>query len=488
MAANIFTGAISFDSNVAGNWSQGTVPVAGDGHVTTWDASSPKMLLKANMTCNEFDATDYADADGFVADGGNTITVSGNITLGASMNEDGNILLNSNTSGLIFTTNGYYWKGKIILNCSCTLADDITVNKMGNGRSNVYIWAGAVTINIKESFEHHHTLTIEGDLIFNGSNGEFWGDDISSASLTVNSFTINTAGIFTFSQLVSISIKTQFVYTAGTMVFNTRLQMTGVSSITTGGGTFGDITLIGSGATFTINGTLNCDRIVLGGNNSFYLVFSIINSKIFYQSLLATNYTRQMSSGGIINVSESMLFPNCNLYNGNTLKSSTVGNPFYVNLGVNAYCDISGWRFWDMDASGGKEVKVLRSQELLRCTNVTNYDTFYFEDELSIESDTRDQVEYGDLRGNIFIGSCKIPAKSDTRYLVPVDDGVGSCRVPTAEETKKGVPVDDTVGTYEPDPVIVKEYKDNLPVDVEVEAGAEVLLEISNEVIELEIY
>src|ERR1017187_9964325 len=67
----------------ASNWSQGTVPTASDGYVTTLNAGSPATCtVGANRVCNAFDCTLYT---GTLAMSTFGITVSGSLTLGSGM-------------------------------------------------------------------------------------------------------------------------------------------------------------------------------------------------------------------------------------------------------------------------------------------------------------------------------------------------------------------------------------------------------------------
>jgi hypothetical protein len=104
MAINTFTGATNNDFGTSTNWSQGTVPTASDGHITTFDATSPACSLGAsNRVCQSFDASAYLNTLSF---GTRSLTVSGNIVLGASMTITGTGTLIINDTGSI-TSNGY---------------------------------------------------------------------------------------------------------------------------------------------------------------------------------------------------------------------------------------------------------------------------------------------------------------------------------------------------------------------------------------------
>jgi len=139
MAVNLFTnGAGGNTWGTAGNWSQGTIPTATDGHVTTFDATSPNCTVNAsNRVCNAIDFTGYTNTItmSFI------ITVSGNITLDSGMNVAGSAAMGINAAGTI-TSNGFNWpnnltfsssaiktiSGNLIVGGTLTLANHQTIN------------------------------------------------------------------------------------------------------------------------------------------------------------------------------------------------------------------------------------------------------------------------------------------------------------------------------------------------------------------------
>ncbi len=106
MAVNLFTnGAGGNTWNTAGNWSQGTIPTATDGHVTTFDATSPNCTMGAARSCNNIDFTGYTNT---LTMSSFTLTVAGNVTLDTGMGISGTgVMVISATSTI--TSNGKAW-------------------------------------------------------------------------------------------------------------------------------------------------------------------------------------------------------------------------------------------------------------------------------------------------------------------------------------------------------------------------------------------
>lgn len=116
MAVNLFTGATNNNWGTAGNWSLGTVPTATDGHVTTFDATSPNCTVNAsNRVCNAIDFTGYINTITMTF----TITVSGNITYSSTMNVSGTGLMAVNGTCTL-TSNGYSWPNNFNFSGSVT--------------------------------------------------------------------------------------------------------------------------------------------------------------------------------------------------------------------------------------------------------------------------------------------------------------------------------------------------------------------------------
>lgn len=103
MAVNLFTGATNSNWGTSTNWSQGTVPTATDGHVTTFSVASPNCTVNTSIrVCNNLDFTGYINTITI----SNAITVSGNLTLSVAMIVAGTQNINVNATGNL-TSNGF---------------------------------------------------------------------------------------------------------------------------------------------------------------------------------------------------------------------------------------------------------------------------------------------------------------------------------------------------------------------------------------------
>jgi hypothetical protein len=128
MAVNAFRGTTDSNWGTAANWTQGTVPTAADGHVTTFDASSPNCTVNtSSRVCNNLDFTGYTNTITMT----NQITVSGNVTLVSTMASRvagaGALLINATST---MTSNGGTWPNALTIqgiSQTYTLADNWVV-------------------------------------------------------------------------------------------------------------------------------------------------------------------------------------------------------------------------------------------------------------------------------------------------------------------------------------------------------------------------
>ena len=156
MAVNRFTGAINANTGTAGNWSLGTVPTATDGHVTTFDATSPNFTTNAQLSCNALDFTGYVNTGTMT----NNVFSYGNTTLWPTMNITGIGGL-AIIASATFTTNGYQWPNRFALGGnaqSYIFADAVTLL---NDFAAVGGWLGGGGFN--------PTITLNGNLIIKGN-------------------------------------------------------------------------------------------------------------------------------------------------------------------------------------------------------------------------------------------------------------------------------------------------------------------------------
>lgn len=159
MAVNKFTGATNNNWGTATNWSLGTVPTATDGHIATFDATSPNCTVNTSTRpCNHIDFTNYT----------NTITMSfgiavnGDCTLGASMN------VVSSGPGIQFTFNG----------CNAT--------------SNGKVWPANFGSTTAASGSGGVVITLLDDWVVTGSLS--FATSISSVGCTLNGYSLTFGG------------------------------------------------------------------------------------------------------------------------------------------------------------------------------------------------------------------------------------------------------------------------------------------------------
>lgn len=153
MAVNRFTGAVSANSNVAGNWSLGVVPTQADGHVATWDSSSPNCTINATLSCNNIDCSTYT----------NTITVNTPLVLETFGT------MSTNSGSTITGTGIFYFRANSTLTSN---GGEISTTTVGTG-------------NVSR------TTTLIGNAKFGrvGTNGGTW-----TINKTTNEKLILTAG------------------------------------------------------------------------------------------------------------------------------------------------------------------------------------------------------------------------------------------------------------------------------------------------------
>jgi len=231
MAINIFTGGTS-NWGTASNWSLGIVPTATDGHVTTFDASSPDCNQNVSGgVCNAIDFTNYTNTITM----NNGIAVSGDITLGSGMTAVGASQLSINTSANI-TSNGYIWPLQFLFGGTSqtyTLQDDFTVSGFvatgngnfinDNGTAKILYASGSYTAGAGGTFG-------TAKIILNGTGTLL--SSVPTSSVLYNDFEINTSGTITLGANFRYSTGT-FTYTTGTVVTTGNTFIIGTTDATT---------------------------------------------------------------------------------------------------------------------------------------------------------------------------------------------------------------------------------------------------------------
>ena len=266
MAVNLFTGATNSNTNTATNWSQGTVPTVTDGHVTTFDATSPNYTVNAALACNNIDWTGYTNTGTHT----NNVTVSGNVTLDSTMASriTGSGSLFVNATGTL-TSNGGTWINALTFTGTSqtyTLADNWTV-------SGTVTFAGATAQTINGS-----TLICNGNLTSTSPSVYVTGTtniSMQGTSTIVGSnggyalnIDINTAGTISITNTMYWKSGT-FSYTAGTLSAGTSTInhfSAGSFVLSLGAQTAYNVSLISTsalGTTLNCSGTLTLSSTIL---------------------------------------------------------------------------------------------------------------------------------------------------------------------------------------------------------------------------------
>ena len=424
MAANIFTGATDSNWGTATNWSTGAVPTGADGNVATFDASSPDCTVNSsNRVCHYLDMSAYANKiSGDTAN--RMLSVYSTVTLGASMDNDSLSLSIRNTCTITFNT--YEWKGTVIFGLggagiTYTLADDIAMytwtqingSSTFTGTKNIYI-RNNITCETS-CFSANCVCNLIGvNQTINASTGYGFIIPIVmniSGTLTITNTTVGTG----------VTHLHSFTETAGTIDdsgcrvwFSSNAAITAGATLDTSHKWNSIIvgSSVGGSTSVTLNDTLNASTLQIGGSdgstsmigtdgfNVDNLVLNLIGSGYYTGRYIA------LKSGNTYVVNTSIVV-NSNTdwkYNRMMFISTTATSSAILNLGVNCWMDVSGIQITDIDCSGGKTMKVLRAS-LTRTTNITNYTTWYFADELPAVADVKTGTTYGDARGTVFTGT-----------------------------------------------------------------------------------
>jgi fibronectin-binding autotransporter adhesin len=303
MAVNLFqTGGSGNWGNTA-SWSLGTIPTSTDGHVTTFDGTSPNCTMGAARSCNNIDFTGYTNT---LTMGTSTLTVAGNVTLDTGMLISGTGALTISATSTI-TSNGFTWPnnmtfsnnntktlvGNLSITGSLTVSSTNTINKtttetitiaggiiinattLGTAKFIMTggTWSGSSTIGIANDLDLQGNITISSNVYYrtgtltrvsgtidtttNASNlnitfsatldtdGVSWNNVnciTNNQTVTINS--LLTATSFTVASALSVLI---LAGTHGINVANFILSSTGINTVT-----------LQESVTYTITSAFNC--------------------------------------------------------------------------------------------------------------------------------------------------------------------------------------------------------------------------------------
>jgi len=256
MAINIFTGATNQNYGTSTNWSLGVVPTATDGHIVTFDATSPNCTVNAsNRFANNIDFTGYTNTITFT----NALTVSGNITLAPTMSIAGANVLAINNNGTI-TTNGVTWpNGFTFSGTSKTFTIVGTLTVFGitsfSGATSTIVNGGTLSCYGSVTIANASHI-ISGTTQCNLNGTTTWTHiSTSTFGLPLN---INTLGTVTFSSagLRYGGSGAVLTYTSGTVAGTKDLKIYSGCTINTSGMTWTTFTNAAS-VTITLTSDLN---------------------------------------------------------------------------------------------------------------------------------------------------------------------------------------------------------------------------------------
>lgn len=253
MAARFFVnGGVDNNWGTAGNWSATSGGGGGAGVPTTsddvtFDASSPNCTINTTgRVALSLVCTAYANTLTFNA----TLSVSGTVTLGASMVFAGSSALIKTNTGTL-TSNGK----TIGVPFQSTLGGTSTLTLADNAVCGVSFThtAGTLILNGNQ-MTHQGDTTVNGVSVSGTTTWLYSGTSVISGSGTFgNSLTINTAGTVTYSGTVHYATSTNITYTAGTVVTaGSKLGYQG-GTLSTAGIVWNDVEFENNNATITLS-------------------------------------------------------------------------------------------------------------------------------------------------------------------------------------------------------------------------------------------
>jgi len=283
MAVNLFTnGAGGNTWNTAGNWSLGTIPTVSDGHVTTFDNTSPNCTMGAARSCNAINFNGGTGYTNKLTISTFQLTVAGNVELGASMGISGTGTLAASKSGggsCTLTSNGFTWPNNFSVGGSgggtwtVTLVGDFTVTGVvSQGGSHAIVWNkttseklyanGGLTVSINSATGNLDFVLGGGNWTMTATNGWPYNTELAG------NITIGTNIYFRTGTLLWSS------GTIDTTTNSSTLNLTATCTLDTDGVTWYNVTANSTGGTtFTINSDFdisNTFTIVAAGSGYIF--------------------------------------------------------------------------------------------------------------------------------------------------------------------------------------------------------------------------
>ena len=391
MATRTWRGTTSAVYTLAANWLESAIPTSSDSVVFDGSSNHP-MTLTAGSAANTIDFTNFTNT--FTINAGQTLTVSGNITL---------------STGMTYATTS----GSLVINASGTLKSNgkvVNSNFTFGGTSQTYTIGGG------------NNWIVSGTLVFSGTTGITINTTTSEQVEARGSFTPTTTTIGTVTLLFSgtgtINSATGVIginiviNTSGTITFNNTQIYFGNITFTTTAGTInagtGTVYLKVSGVTLNAplctfyNLQINPSSIgnfTVNNNNTLAVsnIFSITNSFATYTVTFAgTNGFSTNTLQGLNSLSNLVLtygntytITNAFTYlyqttagNTPTVKSSSTGNKVVLTLNQGATCQLGYVNFTDVDASNGRTITTFdgtlsNTLNILSFTDITTISSAY---------------------------------------------------------------------------------------------------------------
>jgi hypothetical protein len=388
MAVNLFNnGAGGNTWGTAGNWSLGSIPTASDGHVATFDATSPNCTVNAsNRVCNNIDFTGYT----------NTITMTfqiscaGNVTLASGMTIAGTGTLLLNGTACTFTSAGKTWPNALTLNRSggnvaLTIAggNDLTVggvfsvlggtdSTLNKTTSEILICNGGITMNQGSL----GTLDIKfkgGTWSTTGINGVITNNLIINGSVTISGTVYHKNGTLSYDS------------SGGPYTVTTTGSTLGVSSISGPAGTntsildtnginWNNVSFPSTATprTLTINsqlsilGTLTTSNgdVTFNGTSGF-------SCATFDDSVGTSARTISFKESVTYTITSSLLASNSRVGSITLFTSAHASTKAILTLVNPADCNVLA-NFTRIDASGGRTINTFNGT-VTNCTNIRSF-------------------------------------------------------------------------------------------------------------------
>jgi len=367
MAVNRFTnGAGGNTWNTAGNWSLGSIPTVSDGHVTTFDGTSPNCTMGGARSCNAIDFTGYTNT---LTMGTNTLTVAGNVTLDTGLLISGSGAMTINATSTI-TSNGRSWPNNMNWtggSTTKTLSGDFTIS------GTLTVSAGQQTL-AQTSAE---ILNVNGLTI--GTASRISGTSViviksgtwtcgSSASVGTN---LKFDGNITVSGTVEFGSET-LTYVSGTITTGTSiLSLTMSCTLDTNGISWYDILFSQSGQTYTINSLLTATNQIDNTQVGTYTFTGTAGFICKNLIITATGASTITLKDGITYTIESLFEAYLSRLGSHVQFTSSHGtNKTNLTLKFGNICKCSA-DFTRVDASGGRTIRTFNGT-ITDCVNVVS--------------------------------------------------------------------------------------------------------------------